>query len=195
MSASIRPMFLCFIAAMVTGCGGLNSEDQDKVDDRQKQALRETQALVAKQIAELSMRQAESEKASLVLAKLNVVASLAREESPGVKRTGINLAIENGTDHEISKVGFFASLADPNGFNLKPRKRYVSAFSEDETLKPGAKTEVIFDPQGWDNFIAPEDAVLTVEMSQIYDPEGKLLFEDNFTDADAEQLQKLQRNK
>lgn len=117
-----------------------------------------------------------------------------RERVFGMTEPIIELSVENGTDHAVSRAYFRGVVASPGRsvpwidaeFNYQIRGGIEPGESADWNLAPNMFSE-------WGAVDVPSDAVLTVETVRLDGADGNALFDaTGWTERDAERLESLE---
>jgi hypothetical protein len=145
----------------------------------ERAAREKSQAL--EEIAELEAKLKQAETAKSELAKFVVSRSrfyLRDKEYTHLKEPIIELSVQNGTSHPISRAFFKGTISSPG--------RSIPWFSDDFNysisggLEPGESADWGLAPNmfsDWGKVDAPVDAVFTVEVVRVDGPDGKPLFD------------------
>lgn len=145
----------------------------------EREAKQRQQALA--EIAELEAKAAQAEAAKAELAKFKVHRSrfYIKDGEWSFERTPIiELQVENGTAHAISRAYFRGTLATPG--RSVPWVQDSFNYAIPGGLEPGETVDWALKPNmfsDWGKASAPEDAVFTVEVVKLDGADGKTLFD------------------
>lgn len=159
-----------------------------------ERAVREREQAL-QEIAELEEKQAEAAGARQELAKFEVQRSRFsnRENVLGMDEPIIELTVQNGTAHAISRVSFLGTLASPG--RSVPWIKETFSYRIRGGLEPGEQASWRLAPNmfsDWGQVDVPGDAILTVEVVKLDGPDGETLFSSEvFDEDDAERLAEL----
>lgn len=138
-----------------------------------------TQAL--EEIAELESHIAKADAAKAELAKFSVTRSrfyLRKKEYSYRKEPIIELTVQNGTAHPISRAYFKGTISSPG--RSVPWLVEDFNYSISGGLEPGEKADWDLAPNmfsDWGKVDAPADALFTVEVVKLDGPDGETLFD------------------
>lgn len=161
---------------------------------KQEAEEKKRQAALA-EIKELEARKQRAEAAKLELIKFKVISSsfYKQENEYGIKQPVIKLTVLNGMEVPISRAYFSAALKSPD--------RAVPWLEEDFNyqipggIEPGEKLSWSLAPNKfgkWGQVDAPKDAILTLQVTQLDDPNGTPLgAAEQFTEKDQRRLKTL----
>ncbi len=161
----------------------------ERKERERQQALEEIRELEAKRI--------NSEKAREELKKFQVIRSrfYLREHQFMGKQPIIELTVNNGTRHAVSRAYFEGTLASPN--RSVPWHKDTFNYRISGGLEPGEKATWNLAPNmfsDWAKVDVPKDAVFTVTVEQLDGPDGKAIYSAReFSESDRERLDELKK--
>lgn len=150
-----------------------NAIKAERAERERLQALEE--------IAELEARLAVAEDAKIELAKFSVSRSrfYLRERQYSYRNEPIiEMAVQNGTQHPISRARFKGTISSPD--RSIPWLVEDFSYSIAGGLEPGEAADWTLAPNAfgpWGSVSAPDDAVFTVEVVRLDGPDGETLFD------------------
>lgn len=166
--------------------------DQIKAE---REARERAQALA--EIKELLDKEASAEAAKVELAKFVVERSRFYQRKSDYSfrpEPIIELVINNGTDHAVSRAYFKGTIASPG--RAVPWLVESFNYAISGGLEPGETADLSLAPNSyseWGSVRAPEDAVFTVEVIKLDGADGESLFDaSGLTEREKVRLQKLQ---
>lgn len=149
------------------------------------------------EILELYDLRENAQRDQQMLAKFEVLRSRFYKRKTGTyyitKEPIIELTVKNGTDVAVSRAYFTGTLASPE--RSVPWIKDNFNYEISGGLEPGEKVTWSLAPNtygDWGNVDAPKGAILTVEVTQIDNPEGKAVYSlNNYGTLEEERLQEL----
>lgn len=151
---------------------------------------------IQQEVQELSAKKSKAEQGKAELAKFEVIRSRFRmqEQRFGRPQPVIELTVRNGTNVPVSRAYFAGTISSPG--RAVPWLKEDFNYSIQGGLEPGEEASWSLSPNmfsAWGSVRAPDDAVLTVEVSRLDGPDGKAAFDAAFSERDANRLDELSR--
>ncbi|WP_308201842.1 DUF6694 family lipoprotein [Erwinia mallotivora] len=194
-------------AGMTNNTAGVEAQMKSDLSGKTGQEVINYAEMIRKERAEKEKAQALQEIAELEQKQANAQANLKKLEAFAVTRSRfyfekkkygniqpvIALSVENGTSESVSRADFRGVISSPG----RQVPWYTDTFSYQIPggLEPGEKADWRLAPSplsDWGNVEAPADAVFTVTVIRIDDPQGNQIFGDaDFTERDASRLAEL----
>ncbi len=166
----------------------------ERVAREQARALAETRAQALAEIKELETKRVSALAARVELAKFEVSRSRFRLVPRGYSSPQplIEMSVKNGTSSAVSRAYFKGTVASPG--RAVPWIKEDFSYSIEGGVEPGEVANWSLEPNrfsAWGKAEVPVDAILTVDVVRLDGPDGKVLYDSVFSDADAERLERL----
>ena len=166
----------------------------ERAAKEQAQALAETRAQALAEIKELETKRVSALAARVELAKFEVSRSRLRLVPRGYSspQPVIEMSVKNGMSSAVSRAYFKGTVASPG--RAVPWIKEDFSYSIEGGVEPGEVADWSVEPNrfsAWGKADVPLDAIFTVEVVRLDGPDGKVLYDSVFSDADAERLEKL----